>query len=319
MEEKQSQISTFIGMGLIFLLLYLWMQYSVPPKPAEEQQNAQSTQPAGQTPGQQTAAANPAQPATGQANVSPAPSDSQKNVVLAARFGPFAPAASGQEQFDVLENDLVKVTFSSKGGRIKEVFLKKFEKINSDTAGNDRKSPVRLLVDNKNRFEYELALNGVGKISTNDLYFTTSKNGNTLTYRADAGEGRYFEQSYTLSADNYSIDYKVGGNGLNNVLADKNLRFTWFNYLDKLEKNQQYDRNMSSVYFKAAEKSADYCNCRENDVESLGPQPVSWFAHSNQFFNTSLLANNFTFREFVGETQMFTDVEPDLKLLKSSA
>lgn len=32
MEEKQSQISTFIGMGLIFLLLYLWMQYSVPPK-----------------------------------------------------------------------------------------------------------------------------------------------------------------------------------------------------------------------------------------------------------------------------------------------
>ena len=32
MEEKQSQTSTFIGMGLIFLLLFLWMQYSAPPK-----------------------------------------------------------------------------------------------------------------------------------------------------------------------------------------------------------------------------------------------------------------------------------------------
>ncbi|MBV6438890.1 MAG: membrane protein insertase YidC [Haliscomenobacteraceae bacterium CHB4] len=315
MEEKQSQINTIIGMGLIFLLLYLWMQYSVPPKPTEEQANTQTSQTAEQPQNQQAAAANPAQ-STGPAA---APGDSMRSAALAGQFGAFAPAASGQEQFEVLENDLVRITFSSKGGRIKEVFLKNFEKISSDTAGNEFKNPVRLLEDDKNRFGYELALGSGQKVNTGDLYFSAAKNGNTLTFRADAGEGRFLEQTYTLSPDNYRIEYTVGGNGMNNVLAQNVLRFQWANYLDKLEKNQQYERTMSTVYFKAVEESADYCDCRSNDTESLGERPVKWFSHSNQFFNTSFVANNFSFREFVGETNMYTDAEPDLKLLKTSA
>ena len=313
MEDKQSQLSTFIGMGLIFLLLYLWMQSAAPPKKTPAEPSAETTQTA---------------PQTGDSNVAaPAPApvaqipDSMKNAVLAAQFGAFAPAGNGQEQFETLENDLLRITFSTKGGRIKEAFLKKFEKINSDTAGNDVKSPVRLLEDDKNRFGYELAVNGVlnGKVNTDDLYFSASKNGNTLTFRADAGQGRYLEQTYTLSPNDYHIDYKVGGNGLGSVLKENSLHLQWANYLDKLEKNQTYERTMSSVYFKPVDKSSDYCNCRKDAVENLGAQPVKWFAHSNQFFNTAIVAQNFAFSDFSGETKMFTDQDPDLKLLKTSA
>ncbi|MEZ4967862.1 MAG: membrane protein insertase YidC [Saprospiraceae bacterium] len=319
MEDKQSQISTFIGMGLIFLLLYLWMQYSAPTQPAQEQQSANTTQTTDSNQMQSNGNAVAATPSGTPADTSTQQQGPDQDVLLAARFGPFAPSAKGQEQFYVLENELVRVTFNSKGGRIKEVFLKNFEKVNTDTAGNDLKSPVRLLEDSKNRFEYELNVNGAGKVLTSDLYFKGSKSGNTVTFRADAGEGRYLEQVYTLSPDNYRIDYQVGGQRLNNVLAEQAMRLNWTNYLDKLEKNQQYERSMSSVYFKAADESADYCNCRDNDVESLGEKPVSWFAHSSQFFNTSIMANNFAFRDFVGETQMFKDDNPDLKLLKSNA
>ncbi len=319
MEEKQSQVSTIIGMGLIFLLLYLWMQYSAPPPKTPEQLQAEQTaQAAEQAQNQQIAAANTTQPTT-QTSAAPAPTDSANNAVLTARFGAFAPAASGQEQFEVLENDLVRVTFSSKGGRIKEVFLKKFEKISSDSAGIETKAPVRLLEDAKNRFEYELAVTGAGKVLTSDLFFTTSKNGNSLTFRADAGQGRYLEQTYRLNPDDYRIEYKVGGNGLQNVLAENALRLNWVNYLDKLEKNQQYERTMSTVYFKANEQSPDYCDCRSDATEALSEQPVLWFAHSNQFFNTALVAKDFTFRQFIGEAKMFTDFEPDLKLLKTTA
>lgn len=48
------------------------------------------------------------------------------------------------------------------------------------------------------------------------------------------------------------------------------LRLNWVNYLDKLERNQQYERNMSSVYYKVDTKSTSYCNCRQDDVKSLG-------------------------------------------------
>ena len=59
MEEKQSQLSTYIGMGLIFLLLFLWMQYSAPPKKTPEQiqaEQAAQTAQAQQDQNQNTAA-----------------------------------------------------------------------------------------------------------------------------------------------------------------------------------------------------------------------------------------------------------------------
>ena len=313
MEEKQSNISTFIGIGLIFLLLFLWMQTSKPPKqePApEQQQTAQQSAPNNQQP-----AAPVNNPAT------PAQNDSANQVMTNARFGVFAAASMGTEQVETLENERVRITFSNKGGRIKEVFLKNFEKVSVDSAGKETKNPVRLLEDDKNRFEYELPVNGTasGKVLSSDLYFTPTKSGNTITFRADAGQGRYFEQRYSLRDNDYTIDYQVTGNGLQSVLSQQQLKLNWVNHLDKLEKNQKYERTMSSVYFKKANASSDYCNCRQNDVESLGQEPVQWFAHSNQFFNTSLVAEGFAFRDFTGETMMLGDTDPDLKLLKTTA
>jgi YidC/Oxa1 family membrane protein insertase len=315
MEENQNKFTTMIGMGLIFLLLYVWMQYSAPP-PKDPQQ-----QPTAQ---QDTPVAQPQPPQTTVVSNSPAvlaAPDSLRTAVQLAQYGAFAGASVGTEQLEVLENDLVRVTFSTKGGRIKEVFLKKFEKINTDTAGQDVHSPVRLLEDDKNRFEYELPVNGVvnGKISSGDLYFTPTKNGNSISFRADAGNGQYFEQHYTLSPDNYKLNYSVGGNGLQNVLSGGPLRLVWNNYLDKIERNQTYERTMSSVYFKVDKESSDYCDCKKDDTKSLGEKPVKWFSHSNQFFNTAIIAQDFSFTEFTGETKVFTDTDPDLKLLRTSA
>ncbi|MBK6994842.1 MAG: membrane protein insertase YidC [Lewinellaceae bacterium] len=321
MEEKQSQLSTYIGMGLIFLLLFLWMQYSAPPKKTPEELQAEQTAQQSQ---------NQAAPPTAPAATTPSPAetkadegkpDSAQNGMMAAKFGVFASAAVGQEQFETLENDLVRITFTSKGGRIKEVFLKKFEKVLVDTAGNDVKSALRLLEDDLNRFEFELPVGGTanGKVLTSDLFFTPTKNGNIITFRADAGNGRYLEQNYTLSPDNYRLDYRIAVNGLENVMTQKELRFYWENHLDKLERNQTYERTMSSVYYKTAEEGVDYCDCREDDIKSLGEKPVLWFSHSNQFFNTSIVAQGFTFRDFTGEVKVFGDADSNLKMLKSTA
>lgn len=317
MEENQNKFTTMIGMGLIFLLLYLWMQTSAPPPPTPESPNTSTQADTQATQAQQPVNQVPAnnQPALA------APTAEAQNAVAVAQYGVFAGASAGTEQKEVLENDLVRITFSSKGGRIIEVLVKNFEKINTDTAGKDLHSSLRLLEDEKNIFGYELPVNGAmnGKVNSSDLYFNMVKNGNTLVFQADAGNGRYFEQSYTLAPDNYKLDYKIGGNGLNQILSQNQLRFVWHNYLDKLERNQTYERTMSSVYYKVADKSSDYCNCREDDVKSLGDKQVKWFSHSNQFFNTTIIAQDFSFTDFVGETKVFSPTEADLKLLKTSA
>ncbi|MCC6411705.1 MAG: membrane protein insertase YidC [Saprospiraceae bacterium] len=320
MEEKQNNLSTFIGMGIIFLLLYVWMQYSAPDK----EQPAQPTTP---TPAVQQPAAGSSDAGTPAAAVaSPGTTgtpDSIGNALMAAKLGPFAAAGTGSEQLSVLENDLVRVVFSNKGGRIREVLLKKYEKINSDTAGNDVKTPVYLLEDKKNVFELFIpaAQTATGSVKSSDLYFTPTVSGNTITFRADAGQGRYFEQQYTLSADNYNLDYKIDASKILGIMPQdkQKISLNWVNHLDKLEKNQTYERTMSSVYFKAADESPDYCNCRENDTEDLGTQPVQWFSHSNQFFNTSIIARDFQFSQFVGVTQVLGDNDQDLKILKTTA
>jgi YidC/Oxa1 family membrane protein insertase len=314
MEEKQHNLSTFIGLGLIFLLLYLWMQFAAPPKPAEQQKES----------GKKTEQAAGKNAATGSEQINPAAPlpDSVLNSRTAARFGAFAPAAAGREQSFTLENDKIRVTFNSKGGAIKEVFLKNYFKVLQDSAGKETKVPVRLLEDSKNRFEYQIPVSGAaeGKVNTRDLYFTGTKESNTLVLRAPAVGGGYLEQRYTLNPESYDLDYRLQLNGLQDVIpAGKNIRLEWVNFLDKLEVNQAYERTMSSVYFKTAEESPDYCDCRSDAVEDLGDKPVHWMSHSNQFFNTALIARNFNFRNFVGETQMRTDTDEDLKVLKSSA
>ncbi len=101
--------------------------------------------------------------------------------------------------------------------------------------------------------------------------------------------------------------------------GNQRIALNWVNHLDKLEKNQTYERTMSSVYFKPADDSPDYCDCRDNDTEDLGDRPVQWFSHSNQFFNTSFIAKDFQFQKFVGVTQMLGDTDTDLKILKTTA
>jgi YidC/Oxa1 family membrane protein insertase len=313
MEEK-TNFNTIIGMSLIFVLLMLWMQYAAP-KPPEQtevqtvEQNAQSS-----TAGSATNA--PTQIATPTTLT-----DSANLALLSGRFGAFSAAGIGVEQEEILENEVLRIKFSTKGGRIKEVLLKKFDKIN-EVGGVDVKSPVYLLEDAKNRFEYQIPVANVngGMINSSDLYFTASKSGNSIAFRANAGNGNYFEQSYSLGTD-YQVDYKIGGNGLNNVLpAGQNfVKLNLVNHLDKLEKNQTYERSMSSVYFKEVQENVDYCDCKADGITSLDQKPVQWFAHSNQFFNTALVAKDFNFNGFIGETKMLTDKDDDLKILKTTA
>lgn len=314
-EQQKNRITTYVGMALIFVLMFLWMKYATPTEQNTNEQNAASP-------------STPASTATPQTNATPstpvaaaAIADTLAQRELAGKLGAFAPAGLGSEQIEVLENELLRVEFTSKGGRIKLVEVKNYSKLNLDSADNEVKSQLFLLEDAKNRFDYTLNVQGAagGTVSTSELYFEVSKGENTLVFRAPALSGGYFEQRYTLLPGSYQLDYQVGFSNLHAALVSNQVQLNWDNYLDKLEKNQTYERTMSTVYYKVKEESMDYCDCRSDDQQNLGEQPIHWMAHANQFFNTALVAKNFSFRNFTGETKVFGDLDSDLKLLRSTA
>jgi YidC/Oxa1 family membrane protein insertase len=246
-------------------------------------------------------------------------SDTLQQLKLGEKYGYFAAAGSGIEENPILENDLVKITFSSKGGKIKEVLLKDYFTLLPDSTGKNIQGALKLMEDQKDRFDYIFPIQGTGKVRSGDLFFNTQQNGNTITFRADAGDGRYFEQKYSLDTGNYELDYDIKFEGLQDIVqsGESNIELHWRNYLGKLEKSTYYERIYSSTYFKAADDDMSYCSCTSDGEEDADGEPVAWLSHSNQFFNSSLMTDGKPFQSAFMTTKMLTDEDDDLKILDS--
>jgi YidC/Oxa1 family membrane protein insertase len=136
--------------------------------------------------------------------------------------------------------------------------------------------------------------------------------GNTISFKAMTVGGQYFEQKYTLSAD-YNINYDVHFEGMNSVLSQGNkVRLNWQNYLDCLERNSEYERTYSTVYYKEADENSNYCNCRNSEAYT-SEKPIQWVAGVNQFFSTSLMAATTPFASAIVQTEMKDKSDADLK------
>lgn len=314
--------NTIVGLGLIFILFLAWQQFLAPsPEELEEQQRLQDS--LARVEQLAEAAVTPEATAEPEAVIpteAPLLSDSARLEQLTGTFGPFAAAASGEADSVVLENDLMRVAFSTKGGRITSVLLKNYKKIQENEAGEEYSEPLYLLADKQNRFEYILPMANVpsGGVRTSDLYFTPSVEGNTVRMRATAANGSYFEQIYTIAEGTYLIDYNLRLEGLDRTLAQNadGIQLHWEDYLGKIEKNDRYERNYSTIYFKPVEDGSDYCSCTSSDVEEVEEQPLKWVSMSNQFFNSSLIADQ-SFRTGRMETVMLEEDAEDLKKLQA--
>lgn len=305
--------NNLIGFLLIFGIMLIWIQVTAPtPEEMAEQARQDSIQLV-----QERAIAGTNNPTidTGISTSTNTPLDSAALAQKAGQFGAFAPAALGTEQDQVLENEVVKITFTNKGGRIKEVILKKYDKIKKDEERNDVKSIVRLLENPKNQFEYLLPVaNSAGAISTGDMYFTPQLNGNTLTFRAPTSNGGYFEQKYTLS-DQYAIDYSINMQGLNGVLdrGSNDIKLNWVNYLDRIENNEWFEGTYSGVHYKEIDENPNYCSCRGDDNEAL-ESSIKWISGVNQFFNSTLAAkDNFAFNSADLDIKNMDDESEEMK------
>lgn len=301
--------STIVGLVLIMIIFAVW-QYVIAPSPEElaEQQRLQDS----------IAALNlaeqlPPPVADFSAEQVSTLSDSARQAQFGNTFGAFANSAVGVAEEVTLENDLMIVTFSTKGGTIKRVRLKEYEKVIEDEEKNEYKKPLYLLDDERNRFEYILPVNGVAGegVATSSLYFTPQISGNTLTLRAPAAGGGYFEQRYTLDDGTYLMDYDLRFEGLQQVLAhrDGNISLRWDNYLSKIEKNAKYEATLSSMYFKPVDEDPTYCSCTSTDSEEVDEEPLKWAAAAQQFFTTALIADD----KFAPANVLATEVVDDVK------
>ncbi len=311
--------NTGIGLGLILLLFVAWQYMLAPSKEQIAMQKRTQDSIARLEKRRDSLASLKKNPTKVEVNPSKLP-DSTSMIRLGKTAGAFAPAAYGKEEEVTLENELLKVTFSTRGARIVDVLLKTHYKMVHGKDRKDRKFPLHLLNDPRDQFEYGLPVKGVdGDVGTASLYFTPEKKGNSIVFTAKTSNGGALTQTFTLPGNSYKLDYQLGFDKLDEVLnlRDKSMPLYWTVFLDKIEKATQYERTYSSLNFKpVAERSARCSPTRQLSEKDAEGQPIQWVANTNQFFNSALLAEK-GFSSAKMKSINLADTETSLKELST--
>jgi len=273
MEEKKFDLNAVIGFSLIFIIL-MWMMY----KPTESPVNTiEKTEKA----------------VTKTPSITPVVTTNQIDVAqiqkAKATLGSFAYSTSlpsANETFTVIENNLLQLKISNKGGFIVEAKLKKHERFKKNS-----KQIIELIKDNNSSLSLQLHTNDNRILNTKDMFFepTLSKVGNKqiLSMKLKTAENEFLEYKYSL-ADDYMIDFDIYSQGLvKNLNTSKPVNLEWNLKSIRNEKSISYEDRYTEIYFEKQDEKIDYVGNGQDKVET--PEELKFVAFKQHFFSSILL------------------------------
>jgi YidC/Oxa1 family membrane protein insertase len=148
--------------------------------------------------------------------------DSIANIAAA---GQFAGNGYGKEEITIVENELVRISFTNKGGRPKSFELKKY--LSKDS------SQVKLGATDFDNLTYHIKTGNGNTGETSELYFvggktTTNADGSQLiSYVLADSTGRSVTHEYIVLKDQYMIDWNIKINRVDDLLDKNTLDLSW--------------------------------------------------------------------------------------------
>lgn len=228
------------------------------------------------------------------------------------KFGVFASASVGKEQFYVIENNLMKVTFSNKGGRIYSVELKNYKTYEGKPLilfeGNTSKFGMNFFAQNRSieteSFYFtpsdsvaDQVLNGpevkIGKEGIEKFNETQKGDSKTFSMRLFAGDGKYLEYKYSLNYNSYLVGFEVNTKGLSNIITTNSnfLNFNWNITVPRQERKSQYGEDTyTTIYYKYQDDDVDKISTGKSGAESLRTK-TKWISFKQLFFASTLIAD----------------------------
>ena len=227
--------------------------------------------------------------------------------VMRDKYGVFATAATGEEKTYTIENDVLKLTLSSKGAFVKTMQLKDYQTWDS----------LPLIGFDENTTKFNLSFFASNRnINTIDLYFTPYLNNYqydgdenivvgekpvVFSFRAfadDLGDvlnpNEYIEFKYTLTKDEYMVDFDVKTVNMKNIIASNTNFVTIDWYADILKQEKAVDRyNGSNVYYKFISDDVESLSGDrggEKDGEKDLRSNLKWLSFKQRFFSYALIS-----------------------------
>ena len=231
-------------------------------------------------------------------------------------FGVFGEAAVGDKQYITLENDLIKMSISTMGGRPYSVELKNYQTHDS--------LPLILFDGDSTIFGLSFFAQN-RSINTNELFFTPGSDQShldasnapvTLSMKLPAGKNRYIEYVYTMTPGDYRVGFDMRFMNMNEIMSQNNnfIDLTWNIYVPQQEMGRKNELNYTTIFFKHYQDEVEKFSMRsKKDVfEKDIPTRMRWIAFKQQFFSSVLIADNY----FTNATVRSIKLEDNPRYLK---
>lgn len=227
-------------------------------------------------------------------------------------YGDFYVSATGKEEFITLENNLIKLTLSTKGGRVYSVQLKNYKRYDSSDLilieGGKSEENLNFFAQNRN-------------IKTDELYFKPLSQGNSvivngsivpkgkegrvkyneenhgeskeLTLRLEAGAGHYIDYVYTITHNSYVVGFDIHAVGMENII-NTNTGFLDFNFnfdVPRQEHVSTYGEDRyTTIFYKYKNDEVNKLKTNKSDKMDLNT-PIKWIGFKQLFFVSAIIAD----------------------------
>ncbi|MDL2323284.1 membrane protein insertase YidC [Bacteroidales bacterium OttesenSCG-928-A17] len=199
-------------------------------------------------------------------------------------YGSFYQSALGEEELIVLENDLIHIQLSTKGGRVYSAQLKKFD--------NFQGNKLTLFEGNESSFNTTLITANNRIVNTRDLYFKVkSKNDLSVTLSLETEDGASLDFTYAIHSDDYMVDFTIASNNLSAHISPTTtgLDFEWNQKIRQQEKGRQFEQRYSRLTYKYLSDDVEQLREAKDDSKDISNK-IKWIGYKDQFFTSALIA-----------------------------
>lgn len=203
------------------------------------------------------------------------------------QYGIFASVLEGEDGYTTVENDVLELSFSNKGGQISKARLKNYQ--TSDSL------PLLLFDgENENAYGFNIVTATNRVFNTRELYFTPlpGNDGQSITMRLALSDDKYLDYIYTLAPDDYMVRFEIKATNMFDVFArDFNkLDMIWTGKIRQQEKGRSFEERYTQLYYKFIADDVEHLS-ESKDQTATPTGRLKWIAYKDQFFSSVLIAD----------------------------
>lgn len=212
--------------------------------------------------------------------------DTESTPDVMSQFGVFGQNLAQDTLIYTVNTPKKQIQFSNLGAGPVKIQLKEYQKWDE--------TPVQMIADTT-RSAYSLGFVSTQNynIETDQLLFTQLTEGTrvsieegqtSVSYALTLPEGQRLLYTYTVNADDYTIDLDVQFDGVQEFMSDRNVEFGWKSRLNPSERSRSSEAMYTSGYVYSGETLEQYMLSDAGRNEDIITGTVDWVATKTKFF-----------------------------------